>query len=120
MAVLTRAAEQLGYQAFVALLTHFQSGSPDYGTISYSRSRSRHRYRRFDGGMDDDISGENPGAQFEEVYEESRLLSRWIDPQGRPQPFGSLKFEDEELLSDVAEQGRPYKQEISEATGNEC
>lgn len=119
MAVLTRAAEQRGYQTFVALLTHFQSGSPDYGTISYSRSRSRHRYRRFDGGMDDDISGENPDAQFEEVYEESRLLSHWIDPQGRPQPFGNLKFEDEELLSDVAEQSWPYKQEISEATGNE-
>ncbi|MDA1050788.1 MAG: 2OG-Fe(II) oxygenase [Planctomycetota bacterium] len=117
MAVLTRAAGQLGYQAFVALLTHFQSGSPDYGTISYSRSR--HRYRRFDGGMDDDISGENPDAEFEEVYEEERSLDHWIDPQGRQQPFGSLNIEEDELLSNECETSRSYKQEISEATGNE-
>ncbi len=117
MAVLARAAERLGYQAFVALLTHFQTGSPDYGTISYSRSRRR--YRRFDGGMDDDISGENEGAQFEDIYEERRSLGCWLDPQGRKQPFGKLRFEEEELVSNAAEKGWPYTQQISEATGNE-
>lgn len=117
MDVLTRAAEQIGYQAFVALLTHFQTGSPDYGTISYSRPRRR--YRRFDSGMDDDISGEDQGAQFEEVFEEQRSLDCWLDPQGREQPFGKLGFEEEELVSNLAEEDWPYKQEISEATGNE-
>ena len=117
MAVLTRAAEQIGYQTFVALLTHFQTGSPDYGTISYSRPHRR--YRRFDSGMDDDISGEDQGAQFEEVFEEQRSLDCWLDPQGRKQPFGKLGFEEEELVSNVAEEDWPYKQEISEATGNE-
>jgi hypothetical protein len=117
LAVLMQAAERLGYQVFVALLTHHQSGTPDYGTIGYSRSRRR--YRRFDGGWDDDISGENDAAEFEEVFEESRLLDHWLDPQGRKQPFGKLSFEEEELVASDAEQERLYKQEISEATGNE-
>jgi hypothetical protein len=115
MAVLTRAAERLGYQVFVALLTHHQSGSPDYDTISYSRSRRR--YRRFDGGWDDDISGEDADAEFEEICEESRSLDHWLDPQGRKQPFGKLSFEEEELAGEVAD--KAYRQEISEATGNE-
>ena len=117
LAVLTRAAQRLGYQVFVALLTHHQSGTPDYGTISYSRSRSRRRYRRFDGGWDDDISGEDAAAEFEEVYEESRSLSHWLDSHGRKQPFGKLSFEAEELVGNAEDW--PYKQEISEATGNE-
>src|SRR5262249_48277930 len=101
MVVLTRAAERLGDQVVVALLTHFQSGTPDYGTISYSPSRSRQRYRRFDGGWDDDISGEDEDAEFEEVFEESRVLDHWLDPQGRKQPFGKLRFQEEELVSIV-------------------
>jgi predicted 2-oxoglutarate/Fe(II)-dependent dioxygenase YbiX len=115
MAVLTRAAERLGYQVFVALLTHRQSGSPDYGTIAYSRSRRR--YRRFDSSWDDDISGENADAEFEEVFDESRSLDHWLDPQGRKQPFGRLSFKEDELAGDSEK--RPYQQQISEATGNE-
>ncbi len=117
MAVLARAAERRGYQVFVALLTHFQSGSPDYSTVSYPRSRRR--YRRFDGGLADDISGESPDAQFEEVYEESRSLDHWINSQGDRQSFGKLRFEVEEVLSNVPVESWPYQQEISEATGNE-
>jgi 2OG-Fe(II) oxygenase superfamily len=117
LAVLVQAAERLGYQVFVALLTHHQSGSPDYGTMS--TSRSRRRYRRFDGDWDDDVSGEDDDAEFEEVFEESRLLDHWLDPQGRKQPFGTMSFEEEELVSSGAEEDCPYKQEISEATGNE-
>lgn len=117
MAALTRAAERIGYQSFVALLEQYQSGSPDYGTIR--TSRSRRRYRRFDGGMDVDISGENTDARFEEVHEERRSLDCWLDPRGRKQPFGKLRFKEEELVSDSAEKDWPYKQQISEATGNE-
>lgn len=119
MAVLTRAAQRLGYQIFVALLTHHQSGSPDYETIDYSRTRGRRRYRRFDGGLDDDISGEDQNAQFEEVFDESRSLDGWLDPQGRKPPFGTMNFKDEELIDNVAAEDRRYEQEISEATGNE-
>lgn len=119
MAVLARAAEKIGYQAFVALLTHYQTGIPDYGTVSYSYSRSRRRYRRFDGGMDDDISGEDEGAEFEEVFEEYRSLTGWLDPQGRKQPFGKLRFDEEDLVSDAPAESWAFKQQISEATGNE-
>ena len=44
--VLVRAAERLDYQVFLALMTHHQSGSVDYGSIDYSPYRSRRRYYR--------------------------------------------------------------------------
>ena len=119
MAVLARAADNIGWQAFVALMTYYQTGMPDYGTISYSNSRSRRRYRRLDGGMDNDISGEDGGAEFEEVFDEYRSLAGWLDAQGRKQPFGKLRFDEEELVSNVAPENWARKQEISEATGNE-
>ncbi len=117
MAVLSRAGERLGYQVTVALLTHHQSGSPDYNTIS--DSRSRRRYRRFDGGLDSDISGEDQDAQFEDVFEESRSLDGWVDPQGRQPPFGKMRFAKEEVVANDAEDAWLYTQEIHEATGNE-
>ena len=80
--MLVRAAERLGYQVFVALLTHFQSGSPDYSTISYPRSQSR--YRRFDGGWDDDISGENDDdcrTFAAEIIGRWKRRARWSYPR---------------------------------------
>jgi hypothetical protein len=117
MDVLRRAAQRLGYQLFVALVTHHQSGTPNYDSIDYPRSRGR--YRRFDGDWDDDISGDDEGADFEEVYEEERSLDGWRDGQGRKQPFGQVSFAEDEFISEIPEDDRPYKQEISEATGNE-
>jgi predicted 2-oxoglutarate/Fe(II)-dependent dioxygenase YbiX len=117
MAVLVRAAERIGYQVFVALLTHHQSGIPNYDTLGSSRSRSRRRYRRFDGDWEDDISGEDADAEFEEVFDESRSLDHWLDPHGRIQRFGKLSFAEEEVVGNAEDW--PYQQQISEATGNE-
>lgn len=121
MDVLKRAAERLGYQVFVALLTHHQSGTPDYGSMDYFPRRSRRRYYDdFDDDEDaDDISDDNPDAQFEEVFDESRTLNYWLDPRGRKQPFGEMSLEEDEVLTNVAEEDRDYTQEIQEATGNE-
>ena len=46
-------------------------------------------------------------------------LDHWLDAQGRPQPFGKLSLKESEIVSDVAPEDRPYRQEIHEATGNE-
>ncbi len=122
MDVLARAAEKVGCQAFLALLTHWQSGSVDYDSMDHTPYRSRGRRYRDDEGDDDEddgISAGNPGAEFEEVFDESMSLSHWFDATGRVQPFSNLTLTEAEIVSDVAPEDRPYRQEISEATGNE-
>ncbi len=122
MDALARAAEKAGCQAFLALLTHWQSGSVDYDSLDDAPYRSRGwRYRGEDDDDDDDdgISGENPGAEFEEVFDESMSLTHWFDATGRVQPFSRLALTEAEIVSDVAPEDRPYRQEINEATGNE-
>lgn len=115
MNVLVRAAEKAGCQAFLALLTHWQSGSVDYGSLEYAPRWSRSR--RY--GDDFDIAASQSTARFEEVFDESMSLSHWFDATGRKQPFQELELDEEEIVSDVAPQDRPYRQEIHEATGNE-
>ena len=119
MEVLARAAEKVGCRAFLALLTHWQSGSVDYSSIDDGPYRSRGRRYRDDDDEDDGVAGENPRAEFEEVIDESMSLSHWFDATGRVQPFSKLALAEAEIVSDVAPEDRPYRQEISEATGNE-
>lgn len=115
MNVLAQAAEKVGCQAFLALLTHWQSGSVDYGSMDDTPGWSRRRRYR----EDDDVSARNPRAEFEEVFDESMSLSHWFDAAGHQQPFQTLELEEAEIVSDVAAKDRPYHQEIHEATGNE-
>ena len=117
MDVLSRAAEKVGYQASLALLTHWQSGSVDYGTIDYEPRWSRRRRYRDDD--QDDVTTNNPGAEFEEVFDESMELTHWFDAAGHKLPFQTLSLEEAEIVSDVASKDWPYRQEIHEATGNE-
>ncbi len=110
MDVLARAAEKIGCRAYVALLTHWQSGSVDYSSFDdeysgWGSRRGRH--------TPDDSS-----AEFEQVDDESMELSHWFDAAGLTVPFQSLNLEDAEVVSDVAAKDRPYRQEIHEATGN--
>ncbi len=114
--VLVRAAQQVNYQAFLALMTHHQSGAVDYNTMDYDPYRSRRRYYddyEDEEDEDDDLdASDDSGAEFEEVFEESMSLDHWLDPQGRPQPFGALSLDESEIVSDVAPEDRPYRQEI--------
>ena len=109
MNVLSHAAEQSGCQAFLALLTHWQSGSVDCNSIDYDYQRERLRRR-----MPDESS-----AEFEEVFDESMSLSHWFNAAGQRQPFAELHLAEAEVISDVATKDRPYRQEVHEATGNE-
>ncbi|MCU0875047.1 MAG: hypothetical protein MUE50_22170, partial [Pirellulaceae bacterium] len=120
--VLVRAAQRADYQAFLALMTHHQSGIPAFSSMDFGPYRSRRRsYRDYDYDDEEDpgSADDNSGAEFEEVFEESMSLDHWLDAQGRPQPFGTLKLKESEIVSDVAPEDRPYRQEIHEATGNE-
>ncbi|WP_089942825.1 2OG-Fe(II) oxygenase [Candidatus Entotheonella palauensis] len=101
--VLARAAEQLNYQLYLALLTHHQSGSVeddwDYGG----------RWSSID---EDD-------AEMDEVFDESMTLSYWIDAQGHEKEFGEMTLDAEDILDPEGLSDTPSRQEVHEATGNE-
>ncbi len=110
--VLGQVAARTNCRAFVALLTHWQSGYPDYDTIdddSYGRRWGR--------GYDD-VSAGNDQAEFEEVFDESTSLKHWHTLDGQRQPFDELSIEESDIVSDSSEKDRPYRQEVHEATGN--
>jgi hypothetical protein len=101
--VLARAAEQLDYQLYLALLTHHQSGSVeedwDYGG-------------RWSSVDEDD-------AEMDEVFDESMTLSYWIDAHGNEKDFGDMNLEAEDILDGTDLSATPFRQEVHEATGNE-
>ena len=110
--VLRQVASRVKCRAFVALLTHWQSGSPDYGTIDYMP------YGRKWGYGNQDVSEGNERAEFEEIFDESISLKHWHSLDGRRQPFDELSIAESDIVSDDDETARPYRQEIQEATGN--
>lgn len=101
--VLVRAAERLGYQLHLALMTHHQSGSvEDEGW-----------------GYDDRWSSNDDDAEMGEIYEESLSLDYWIDAQGKEKAFGEMQLDPDEVLGESDFDGSSATQEVHEATGNE-
>ena len=118
--VLVRVAESLDYACYFALLTHWESGTPDYSTIDFDPYRRRRSYGR---SYDDDDEqegddGDDSQAEMEEVFDESLSLDHWLDAHGNAQPFGEIHLDDNEVLTSDRREGWSRKQEISEATGN--
>lgn len=113
--VVLRAAETLGYQAYLALLTHHQSGEVDYSTYSFRSSWSRRRQYEEEDDEEDVSDSEDASAEMGEVYDEDCTLDHWFDAAGREQPLGEMSLNDKEVLHS---QGGTMKQTISEATGN--
>ena len=101
--VLMRAADQLGYQLHLALLTHHQTGSVENEWEYEDRWSSK--------GDDD--------AEMGEVYEESLSLNYWIDAQGNEKAFGEIQLDPDEVLGETEVDGPGTTQEVHEATGNE-
>jgi hypothetical protein len=101
--VLARAAEQLDYQLYLALLTHHQSGSVeedwDYGG----------RWSSFD---EDD-------TEMDKVFDESMTLSYWIDAHDNEKNFGEMSLNAEDILDNTDLSDTSFRQEVHEATGNE-
>jgi hypothetical protein len=118
--VLRRAATSLGYSCHFALLTHWQSGVPDYSTIDFDPYRRRRSYRWSDheDEEEDEESGDDSAAEMEEIFDESLSLDHWLDEQGNVEPFGKIHLEDDEILTLTSREGWSRKQTISEATGN--
>jgi len=120
--VLVRAAEKLDFACYFALLTHWQSGSPDYSTMDYDPYRRRDSYgwsdddEEDDSDEDDDSSDET--VEMEEVFDEALSLDHWLDPAGRTQDFGEIHLDEREILTLDSREGWARTQEIQEATGN--
>ena len=111
--VLAEVAARANCRAFVALLTHWQVGYPDYNTIDYSPYGGRwgHGY--------EDVSNINEQAEFEDVFEESISLQHWHTLDGKRQPFYRLFVDENDIVSDLNAEGRSSRQQVHEATGNE-
>jgi predicted 2-oxoglutarate/Fe(II)-dependent dioxygenase YbiX len=120
--VLVRAAQSVDYQCYFALLTLHQEGTPSYDSFDYGGSwgsrRSHWSYDDYDEGDEDD-SGDDADAEFEEIFEEELTLEHWLDPEGLEQSFGTIHFEDNEILGLEDKEAWSCEQEVQEATGNE-
>ena len=108
--LLKRVAEQLNLDVHLATMVRWQSGYPDYNTISHDFGYSR-RYRR----SEPDYSN----AEWEEVFDESTQLECWHTIDGHSNDLGVMKLSESEFLSTDSLDDLPYTQEINEATGNE-
>jgi hypothetical protein len=122
--VLVRAAASLDYQCYFALLTHHQSGEPDYDTYDFDDHWGRRSYyESYDEDEEEDEEedgeGDDSGVRMGEVYEEELTLDHWLDPAGRRQPFGEMHLEENEILYPDDTEGWLVRQEVHEATGNE-
>lgn len=123
--VLVRAAQSLDYQGYFALLTLHQEGSADYDSFdngnSWGRGRSSWSYDDDDEDDEDDEDDDidDSDAEFEEIVEEELTLKHWLDAEGREQSFGTIHFDDNEVLGMEDKEDWSCKQEVHEATGNE-
>jgi hypothetical protein len=120
--VLIRAAQSLDYQCHFALLTLHQEGSAEYGSYDYGNRWGRQRsYRSYDDDEeeDEDDDSDDPDGEFEEIANEELTLEHWLDPDGREQSFGTIHFDDNEILGLEEKEDWSCKQEVHEATGNE-
>lgn len=120
--VLVRAAQSLDYQCYVALLTLHQEGMPSYDSFDYGgpwgRRRSPWSYVDYDEGDEDD-SSDDSDVDFEEIFDQELTLEHWLDPEGREQSFGTIHFEDREILGLEDKEAWSCEQKVQEATGNE-
>jgi hypothetical protein len=117
--ILIRAAQSLDYECYFALLSLHQSGMLAYdGSFGYGGSWGRRR-SRWSYDNDEESEGGSPDTEFEEIFDEALNLEHWRDSEGREQSFGTIHFEDNEILGLDDKEGWSYKQEVREATGNE-
>src|SRR4051812_32968201 len=116
--VLLDAARQAGCEAYLALLTFWESGSAeDDGGYGYG-----YRYGRRRRWNDDDEEEEDDGAgryKMEEVYDTSLTAEHWSDPEGNVLPIGKLSVEEDEVLDPDALKDVDPEEEYEGYTGNE-
>lgn len=101
--VLQAAAERLGLDLHLALMTLYQRGEADLEDF-YRYSRRR-------------MSEEDVGVS--EIYEERFALDAWRNAEGPVDRLGTLQLDPDEVLLRGGLEDLPWEQEVHEATGNE-
>ena len=112
--ILFAAARESGYDASLALVTHWESGSAE---PSEGAAYGRYGYRRGYGyDFDDDDDGEH---EMGEVYDESLTAQHFSDCEGKPLPFGQLPLGKAEIISETPlNEGEPDQEDFEGYTGN--
>ena len=100
--VLSRAAHKLNYRCHLALLTHFQEGGVDEGTVEYGYNYTDYA-----------------DAEMIEVFEESFTSSHWLDIDGNPCAYGEMGIEVDELPAWLITEELDCEQTVHAPTGNE-
>ena len=116
--VLSEAARQVDCQAYLALLTFWESGSAEYdGDYGYDRS-----YRRggwYDDDDDDEYEDDDSGLyEMGEVFETSLTAENWSDSAGQNFPIGTLSVKEDELLDPELLTEVEPEEEFEGYTGN--
>jgi predicted 2-oxoglutarate/Fe(II)-dependent dioxygenase YbiX len=98
--VLLQAAKQAKCEAYLAMITLWESGNAeDY----------------YDG-----YSGNEDDAEMGEVYDSSLSVDYWIASDGTEKPFGKINIDEDEIVSETSlEERGAIQQEVHEASGNE-
>lgn len=118
--VLFAAARQIGWDASLALVTKWESGSAepsgDYG-YGYERSYRRSRYHY----EDDDEGDEGDDGEHEmgEVFDESLTAEHFGDADGNRLAFDPIPLDDDEIISETPlNEGEPDEEDFEGYTGN--
>jgi len=109
--MLFTAARQTGCDAYLSLVTFWESGSAEpSGDYGYGRRR---RYYDDDGYEGD---GEH---EMGEVFDETLSANHFSDAEGNSLPIGSIPFDESEIVSDLQlNEGEPDKEDFEGYTGN--
>ena len=118
--VLFAAAEQAECSAYLALITHWQSGSAEggYDGGGYGRGR-RSRWSYDDEDEDEYESSDASDYEMGEIFDETLTINHWSDRDGNKVSFGEMDLEEAEIVSDIAPDDWDVSREDFEGfTGN--
>lgn len=114
--VLFAAAAKAGFDAFLALVTYWESGA---GSPSDDGGYGYHR-RGWDNEYEEDSSDGGDGEYvMEEVFDSGLSAGHFSDAHGRPLAFGEIHLDDGEIVSKEPIGDRePDKEDFEGYTGN--
>ena len=121
--ILAEAAEEAGCQAFLALLTFWESGSSEeYDDYGYGR-RSRYRRSRHDDEEDDDENDDDGSIdgkhKMSEVFDSSLTVENWQSAAGDRPPLGKIPVEPNEVAPPESLRAVKPEEDFQGFTGNE-
>jgi hypothetical protein len=120
--VLFDVAEKADCDAYLALVTLWQSGAAEGGYDNYGYgSRRRRRYWDDDEDEDDEDSDfdSSSGHTMGEIFDYSLSANHWSNRQGKKVAFGRIPLEESEIVpKDALTETEPSREDFEGYTGN--